>query len=130
METIEVVYVPVIKVSLPGDFEAQIPPTSLVTYHETLLYTNSSGQQFMATAYPENRQGGSSQFSDVAGAASGLSANYGKLKTWTGSTSDTSQFSENEINNGFSPRPIPGKRSPVETISARNGPKSSRRSRK
>jgi hypothetical protein len=103
MEKIEVVFVEVgrqtVSVPLPS---ATVPvPVSLAYYHQTLLYTNSDDQTFMASALPENRQGASSPFLDVSGAATGATANYGKLLCWTGSTQDTSQFSLSEINDGL-----------------------------
>ncbi|SRR5579883_2834482 len=83
-ETISVVYEPL------GVFD------SITYYHETLVYTNSSGEQFIATAGPNGSPpAGNSQFYDVSeagsAAASGTTSVYGTLATQSGPISNFSQ---------------------------------------
>jgi hypothetical protein len=69
-----------------------IPYTSTQFYHETLLYTNSSGQKFIATCGPSGSLPADATQSDTAQvisqAATGAATSYGQLDCWSGSTSD------------------------------------------
>jgi hypothetical protein len=55
-------------------------------YHETLLYTNSAGQQFIQSCYPTGE--GGNYYSMVTAVASGVygaNTSLGKLECWSGS---------------------------------------------
>ena len=95
IETIEVFYEPV-KV---------IPGTTLGGYHETLLYTNSEGVQFISTCGPSGKGAGdASTFISQAGsaAATGIETDWGTL-TCNFNPVSSSGFSTVELNNLIGP---------------------------
>ncbi len=69
----------------------QIPGTGTTWYHETLVYTNSSGQRFIATCAPTANGPTvlSSQLSQLSSGASGSSTDWGTLACTSGSLADT-----------------------------------------
>ena len=84
----------------------------LVGYHETLVYTDANGQQFIATAGPTQNPGNNSYtFSQAADAASnGTSSVYGNLGTTVASISS---FSQNDIDRMLG---ITGNPNPSEVV--------------
>src|SRR3954449_12642592 len=64
-------------------------------YHETLVYTNSAGQSFLATSYASNSSPSGSQIGNLSEASSavnsGSSSAYGTLVTQWGPESGLTQ---------------------------------------
>jgi hypothetical protein len=99
-ETIEINFKPL----------GQIPGTGTDWYHETLLYTNSAGQEYIATCYatgagPTGLAGTLSQLGSAA--ASGGSTSWGTLGCASGSVTDPAVIQalggQNELNSLINP---------------------------